>query len=346
MLDIFDPCPDVYTFHAERSLLPDRLAAAIVQESRVAALPGIRQRGHSPGRWRSLLPYMARYFERLDLTGYDVVISSSHACAVNVRPPGGTPHLCYCYTPMRYVWLQDTDGQRSSTLQRIILGALRSRLQRQDFAAAQRPDVYVAISSAVQERIKRFYGRSAEVIHPPVATEEFRGDDVKRPGEFLWVHRLVPYKRPLEVAAAFAAIPEMRLTMVGVGPLEERLRATKPPNVTVRGWVPRDELATLFARSSGFIHVGEEDFGITMVEALASGTPVLALDRGGAHDIIRPGIDGEHVHETSAASIADGVLRLSARRWNAAALCARAERFSGAVFRQELGRLIASHAGS
>ena len=176
MLDVFERDPDVFTFQAARELLPPRLAQAIASESRVARLPGIRQRGHDPGRWRWLLPYMPRYFEHLDLSGYEVVISSSHACAVGVRPAAAALHLCYCYTPMRYVWMPDAERGRASGVKGIALTTLRGRLRAWDHRAAQRPDVYLAISSAVAERVQRFYGRDAQVVAPPVATGDFPRD--------------------------------------------------------------------------------------------------------------------------------------------------------------------------
>src|SRR5687767_10481855 len=132
MLDLFVRDPDILTFQAARELLPDRLAAAIVRESRLARLPGIRQRGHDPGRWRWLLPYMPRFFERLDLSGYEVVISSSHACAVGVRPRADALHLCYCHTPMRYVWMPEAERGRARGVKGVALTALRGRLRAWD----------------------------------------------------------------------------------------------------------------------------------------------------------------------------------------------------------------------
>ena len=318
--------PDVYTFHAARELLPPELAATIVRESRLSRLPGIRQRGHDPGRWRLLLPLMARYFRSLPLDPYELVIASSHAFAVHARPRADAVYLCYCYTPIRYAWLPDTDV-RVRGLRGLALSRLGSRLRRLDRAASTRPDGYAAISTAVRDRIRRFYERDAEVIHPPVDLDDIRPGGAKEPNLFLWVHRLVPYKRPLEVAEAFRGLP-YRLLMVGVGPLEEELRRSLPPNVELRGWLSREELVELYGRAAGFLHVGEEDFGITMVEALAAGTPVVGLARGGALDIVRPGSDGVLVERAEPAEIREAVRRIAAEQWDEASLRAQAERFS------------------
>ena len=343
MLDVFHRDPDIFTFQAARELLPKRLARAIVKESRLARLPGIRQEGHDPGRWRWLLPYMPRYFSALDLKGYELVISSSHACAAGVNAPPGALHLCYCYTPMRYVWLPEAERGRARGLKGVALTTLRGRLRAWDLRASERPDAYVAISSAVAERIERFYGRHAEVIHPPVALEDFPRDVPRRPRRYLWVHRLVSYKRPLEVVEAFRGLSDLHLTMVGVGPLEEQLRTSLPANVELLGWVARDRLVRLFAESAGFIHVGEEDFGISMVEALAGGCPVLAVDRGGARDIVRPGRDGVLIDDgADPDAIRAGVLALAGREWDSGELRLSAERFSEQRFRERLAATLHS----
>jgi glycosyltransferase involved in cell wall biosynthesis len=344
MLDLFERDPDVFTFHAARALLPERLDAAIVAESRLAGLPGLRQRGHRPGRWRWLLPLMPRYFEGLDLSGYELVLSSSHACAAGVQTPPNTLHICYCHTPMRYVWMPAADGRRARGVKGLALQALRGRLREWDLRAAARPDVYVANSSAVADRIDAFYGRDAIVVPPPVAVGDFSSKVKRDPAHYLWVHRLVPYKRPLEVAAAFRELPDMRLTMVGVGPLERELRAVLPENARLLGWIPRERLARLFAGAAGFIHVGEEDFGISMVEALAAGTPVLAGDRGGARDIVRPGVDGMLIADpTDPARIRDGILDLAGRHWDRERLRDRAAGFSAESFRIRLAELLREH---
>jgi glycosyltransferase involved in cell wall biosynthesis len=344
MLDLFERDPDVLTFHAARELLPERLAGAIVRESRLGRLAGVRQRGHDPGRWRWLLPYMPRYFERLDLRGYELVLSSSHACAAGVTTGPETLHVCYCYTPMRYVWMPGADRRPARGVVGIALTVLRGRLRVWDRRAAQRPDAYVAISSDVAERIASFYGREAVVVHPPVAVDDLPRDVERDPAHFLWVQRLIPYKRPLEVAAAFRELPGFRLTMVGVGPLERELRAALPPNVELLGWIPRERLARLFGGAGGFIHVGEEDFGIAMVEALAAGTPVLACDRGGAREIVRPGRDGVLIsHPAEPAKIRAGVLDLAATSWDPAQLRQSARRFSEERFRAGMVEVLRAH---
>jgi glycosyltransferase involved in cell wall biosynthesis len=160
---------------------------------------------------------------------------------------------------------------------------------------------------------------------------ELEAPTEKEPGHFLWVHRLVPYKQPELVLEAFRDQP-YRLTMVGVGPLERRLRKRLPPNVELLGWVSRSELTELFGRTSGFIHVAEEDFGISMVEALAAGTPVVALDAGGARDIVRDGVDGVLIERAELRTLQAGVHAVATGSWNSQTLRARALEFSTGRF--------------
>ncbi len=333
---------DVLTFHAARELLPERLAARIVGESRLAGLPGLRQVGHDPGRWRYLLPYMPRYFRSLDLDAYSLVVISSHACAMNaaLAAPMDTPCLCYCHTPMRYAWLGETERERLSGARAAALRLLSGRLRRRDRAAAQRPERLVANSNAVRDRVRRFYGREAEVVHPPVELADLRPAPSGERESFLWVGRLVPYKRPLLVAEAFRGLPQ-RLTMVGIGPQEAELRERLPFNVELHGWVSREELARLYGEARGFLHVGEEDFGMTMVEALAGGAPVIALNAGGARDIVRDGIDGVLISEPTVATLRASVEQVATQEWDRKRLAERATEFSRNRFVTRMRELLA-----
>jgi glycosyltransferase involved in cell wall biosynthesis len=338
---------DVLTFHAAHDVLSETLSAAVVRDAALTHLPGIRQRDHDPGRWRLLAPFMTRWFESLPLDGYDVVVCSSHAFAVAAHPRRpGVLHACYCYTPIRYVWERAIDGRRLTGAKHAAAAALAGRMRRQDLRSAARPRGHIAISTAVAERIRSAYGRDAPVVHPPVEVGEFGPGDERDPDHFAWVHRLTPYKRPLEVVEAFRSMPSLRLTMVGVGPLAGRVRASLPPNVTLRGWISRAELADLLARAGGFVHVGVEDFGISMVEALAAGTPVLAIDRGGAVDIVSDGVTGILISDARPAGIRAGLERLRGTSFDAGALTASAQRFSRERFarglRERLGDLVIS----
>jgi glycosyltransferase involved in cell wall biosynthesis len=292
---------------------------------------------------------MPRYFKGLDLDRYDLVIGSSHACAVHAQPRAEALYVCYCYTPMRYAWLPDVESARVTGAARVPLRLLAGWLRRSDLEASQRPDAYIGISHAVRERINRFYGREATVIHPPVDVDDFSPAAEKEPGRFLWVQRLVSYKRPDLVLEAFRDLP-YQLTMVGVGPMESSLRERLPPNVELRAWIGREELAQLFGSASGFIHVGEEDFGISMVEALASATPVIALARGGALDIVRSGVDGVLIERPEIGALRDAIRHVAESAWDHGALIERAQLFSRPRFveqmRAHLGELAVAKAAS
>ncbi|HXV06105.1 MAG TPA: glycosyltransferase [Solirubrobacterales bacterium] len=331
---------DIHTFQAARELLPPTLADRIVGESRLSRLPGLRQQDHDPGRWRNLLPYMPHYFRSLDLGTYSLVVISSHACAMNAATPADTPCLCYCHTPMRYAWMGETERERLPGARGAALRMLSGRLRRRDRAAAQLPDRLVANSTAVRDRIRRFYDRDADVVHPPVEVNELRPRPDGTRKRFLWVGRLVPYKRPLLVAEAFRNLPH-QLTMVGIGPQEAELHERLPGNVELRGWISREELVRLYREAIGFLHVGEEDFGISMVEALAAGAPVIALNAGGARDIVRDGIDGFLVADPTVDSLRSTVERVASAEWDRAGLIARAEEFSRERFTTRMRELLA-----
>jgi glycosyltransferase involved in cell wall biosynthesis len=323
--------PDILTFYAARERLPAELTARIVREARLTRSPAF-----GGDRWRYLFPLMGRWFESLDLSAYDLVVSSSHSFAHGVRRRRDAVHVCYCHTPSYYAW---REGQRGGAVGLAARG-LRGPLRAHDLRASRRPDVYVANSTAVGDRIRRFYGRDATVVHPPVDVEDFAPAE-KEPGSFLWIGRLVTHKQPLLAAEAFRGLPH-RLTMVGVGPLEAALRRDLPPNVELVPWLSREELAARLARAAGFVHVGEEDFGIAMVEALAAGAPVVGLARVGARDIVRPEIDGVLVERQEPGAVREAVTAVAERSWDATALATRAREFSRERFLERFRAVLAT----
>jgi glycosyltransferase involved in cell wall biosynthesis len=232
-------------------------------------------------RWyRSLLPLMPLALEQFDLSGYDLVISSESGPAKGVLAPSGARHICYCHTPMRYLWDLYPAYLREWTpaWKRPLMAPLASYLRLWDYATAQRVDEFIANSGNVGRRIWRCYRRESQVIHPPVAVESF----FHKPAEdyFLIVSELVPYKR-IDSAVRVFAQSGRKLRIVGGGPEYANLKRLARPNVEFCGKIPGDELRELYARCRAFLMPGEEDFGITAVEALASGKPVIALGRGG-----------------------------------------------------------------
>lgn len=268
---------------------PDaELAAAIPRRARRTTFLQWLPR---PLPWlRFYAPLMPSAIERLDLSAYDIVVSSSHAVAKGVLTGPRQMHLSYVHTPMRYAWDMRDEYLRAAGLDRGLLGwAARrqlDRLRRWDAASTRGVYAMLANSAHVAERIRRTYGREAEVLHPPVDVEAFQ-PGTAREDFYLTVSRLEAYKRIDLLVAAFAQRPDRRLVVVGGGPELQRLRAMAPPNVELAGRLPTPRVLERMQKARAFLFAGVEDFGIVIAEAQACGTPVIALGRGGAAEIVR-----------------------------------------------------------
>ncbi len=266
------PGADIFTLFCD----PETLSP-IVRERRITTsfLNPLR-RFH-----RSLLPLMPMALESLDLRGYDLVVSSESGPAKGVILRASTRHICYCHTPMRYLWDLYPDYRNhyvSSRLKRAMMTPLSNYLRLWDFASAARVDRFIANSENVRDRIWKTYRRESDVIHPPVDVNSFY---CKRPGDyFLIVSELVPYKR-IDTAVRLFARNGRHLIIAGNGPEYRRLKSIAAPNIEFAGRVGDPELRELYARCRALLLPGEEDFGIAPVEALASGKPVIALGQGG-----------------------------------------------------------------
>jgi glycosyltransferase involved in cell wall biosynthesis len=268
------------------------------------------------------------------VTNVDAVVSSSYACAKAVPHDPTIPHLCYCHTPMRYAWQFGSERHRFPTALRPPARAAMAAFRRWDRRTARKVTSFVANSQAVANRIARFYGRGARVVHPPVRTEFFTPGGERR-DDFLFVGRLVSYKRADLVVEAFAGLP-YRLVVVGSGHLESELRATAAPNVRFLGDVGDDELRDLYRSARAFVFPAEEDFGIVMAEAQACGTPVIAFAAGGATDIVEPGVTGWLLERQSSDELRAAVRRAAAEELDSTAIRLSAERFSEKRFRSEI----------
>lgn len=293
--------------------------------------------------FRVLLPFFPRAVESFDLRRYNAVISVSHAVAKNVRISPGQRHVCYCLTPMRYAWdLRDeylTSIGAASGPRRWLADRVLDRLQEWDRRSSDRVHTFIAISNYVAERIRRAYGRTAEVVYPPVDTDYFQPaqDDTAR-DYYLTASRWVPYKRIDAIVAAFRSLPGTRLVVAGDGPDATRIRRAAGASVEFVGEVERGRLRELMRGARAFVFAAEEDFGIVPLEAQACGTPVIALGRGGALETINAGPHqptGLFFEQQEPAAITHAVRSFERSRsaFDPAACRQNALRFSTARFR-------------
>jgi glycosyltransferase involved in cell wall biosynthesis len=282
-----------------------------------------------PLAWRS----------RRRLTDVDVVISSSHACAKAVRMGPGVPHICYCHTPMRYAWNFEAERLRFPRAIRPVARAGMGWFRHWDRRTSQHVTHFIANSTTVARRIHDAYGRTAQVIHPPVKTHFFTPGGT-RGNHFLYVGRLVGYKRPELAVAAFAKLPH-RLLVVGEGAARRSLQARATPNVEFLGSVDDAALRDLYRSARALVHPGEEDFGIAMAEAQACGTAVIALRSGGAADIVEDGRTGWLVDDDGGVEAwRVAVQRAATEELDAEVIARSAQRFSTARFRAEISAAV------
>lgn len=293
---------------------------------------------------RIYLPLMPLAIEQLDVSGYDLVISSSYVAAKGILTTADQLHVCYCHTPARFAWdlqaqyLQESGLIRGvkSMLARSILHYIRNWDVRSSYGV----DVFVTNSNYVSRRIQKLYRRGATTIYPPVDTEYFTARDDKQ-DFYLTISRLVPYKRIDLIVKAFNQTPDRRLIIIGDGPDFEKIYALAGPNVTLMGQQPGHVLRDYLQRAKAFVFAAEEDFGIVAVEAQACGTPVIAFVRGGAGESVIENVTGLFFPLQTIDSILDGVDAFEARTdWDAGKIRENAERFSAARFRQQFRALV------
>jgi glycosyltransferase involved in cell wall biosynthesis len=360
LLEMF-PQAELFTSVYDPSPWPAQITQRTVHSSFLNRIPGAVR--HYP----KLLPLMNMAFRAFDLDGFDLVLSSSHACAKNVRAPRSALHVCYCHTPMRYAWEQGfLAGEDVGRAMRLALPPLLAWLRRADLAGASGPDVFVANSQHVAARIERYYGRSAEIVHPPVDVEHFLGlerhagepgretrvaGEMRVEGEtgeegesrdyYFAFGRVVPYKR-VDLAVAACARVGRRLKVAGDGRALESVRAAAPAGEGIEflGKVSADERDRLLGGARALLFPGEEDFGIVPVEAQAAGLPVIAYGVGGARETILDGRTGVLFAEQSASALAAAIERFEGLTLQESAMRENARRFGRERFRAEMAAVI------
>ncbi|TXN36640.1 glycosyltransferase family 4 protein [Methylobacterium sp. WL119] len=329
------PDADVFT----HVYVPDSISAKIrshrITTSFISKLP------KSSKMYQSYLPLMPLALEQLDLRGYDLIISSESGPAKGIIPPPESLHICYCHSPMRYIWNMFHDyRERSGFLTRLMMPVLAHYVRNWDAISANRVDYYVANSKTVASRLQRYYRRESTVIHPPVTVRDFSPVASEEVSDYyLMVGELVAYKRP-ELAVELFNRTGKKLVVIGGGQMLHQLRAMAQPNVTLLGSQPFDVLKHHYARCRALIFPGEEDFGIVPVEAMASGRPVIAFKRGGATETVVEGRTGVFFDVQSCDAIQNAIVRFEGMTFNTTDIVAHANDFSETVFEKEMRAFI------
>lgn len=330
------PHAELFTSVYDPSPWPKTLTSRPVHASFLSRLPDAQR------NYPKYLPLMDAAFRSFDLAAFDLVISSNHACAKNVRTPSGALHVCYCHTPMRYAW--DPSFLKDERLGRVARGLVPAGtawLRRIDRLRAKAPHIFVANSRHVAGRIRDCYGRNSCVIHPPVDVDRF----LERPHDpsdtYLVFGRVVPYKH-VEIAIAACERLGRRLIVAGEGRALDRLRSLCPRHTKFVGCVREAEVPGLLARARALLHPGVEDFGIVAVEAQAAGVPVIAYGVGGVLDSVIDGKTGVLYRPGSVEGLCAAIERFEQLTFDESAIRANSRRFAPEIFAKTFGELLAA----
>ncbi|MFA6282458.1 MAG: glycosyltransferase [Candidatus Omnitrophota bacterium] len=341
------PQADVFTLLYNKGSVSPTIARLPIKTSFIQHLP------LSSKLYRNYLPLFPKAIESFDLKEYDFILSSSHCVAKGAKKSDKAFHLCYCYTPMRYVWsfFDDYFGTYSA-LKKIIVKNVSNRLKKWDLATLGRVDEFVAISETIQNRIKNIYQRESAVIYPPVDVDKFFLDNnTKREDFYLCVCALVPYKRIDVIIDAFNRMSDKKLIIVGDGNLQKELKDKKTSNnISFLGWVGDKELLMLYQKAKAFVYMAEEDFGIAAIEAQSAGLPVIAYGKGGLAETIAPlggNLSGAHptglfFKEQKQESLLEAIESFEAKEkeFSPEHIRKNALRFSREVFKDNIKNLI------
>ncbi|WP_166241158.1 glycosyltransferase [Paenibacillus turpanensis] len=329
-MDLFPDAP-IYTLLTDLSKVSPRFREADIRTSFIHNIPLAKK------HYKKMIGLFPLAVEQFDLRKYDLILSSSSAFAKGVITNTHQTHICYCYTPMRYVWdlyHQYMKEDITNPIFRAVLPFVLHRIRMWDQLTAQRVDYFIADAHNVAKRIKKYYGRESEVIHPPVNIRRFKVVAETEP-YYLIVSRLIPYKRVDIVIEAFNALKKP-LIIIGDGYDRPRLQALAGPTVQLLGELPDEQVNEYFAKCQAFIMPGEEDFGITPLEAQACGRPVIAFRKGGSLETIVEGETGLFFDEQSADHVKKAILDFETKTFDRQQIRNHAELFSEERFKSQM----------
>jgi glycosyltransferase involved in cell wall biosynthesis len=324
------PEADIFTHVYDPDAVSETIRRHRISTTFINSLPFARR------RYKQYLPLMPIALEQIDLRGYDLVISSESGPAKGIIPSAGAVHICYCHSPMRYIWNMFHDyRERAGFLTKLVMPPLAHYLRSWDAIASMRVDCFIANSQTVAARIASYYRREAIVIYPPVDVDIFDSVPVTEVEDYyLMAGELVAYKRPDLAVDAFNASGR-RLVVIGGGEMLTAIRKMAGPTVSVLGSQPFEVLRHHYARCRALIFPGEEDFGIVPVEVMASGRPVISYGRGGVTETVPEGVAGLFFEEQSPAAIERVIRKFERMRFDSAAIKAQAEKFHVNKFNSE-----------
>jgi len=291
--------------------------------------------------YQYLLPFIPAAVEGLDLRGYDVLLSSSHAFIKNCLTTHDQLHICYCHSPMRSIWdLYHEHLEYVSGIKRVAFEHISHNIRIWDSMGSLRVNHFIANSQYVAKRIKHLYGRSVDsIIYPPVNLDEF-SIDLNPDSYYICIGRLVPYKKVDVVVEAFSYMKDKKLIVVGDGPLYHRMKKKASTNIEILGFQNRSTCIELLKKAKAFIHLGVEDFGIAMVEALASGVPLIALKKGGATEIMQDPAQGEWVEEQTVKGLIESLEKFEKKEFDRQWIRTSVERFDSKRFKKEFSQFV------
>ncbi len=343
MAEMF-PDATIYTLLYDEKVCGKSFPGWRVETSFLQKLPKFLRK-----KQKFLLPLMPRAIESFDLSDYDLVISSSGAYSHGVLTPSNAKHICYCHSPMRYIWDYKNEYLEENQIMGIkkwLVEWMLSKIREWDQVAADRPDLYIANSIHVQKRVKKYYHQNAVVVYPPVDVERFIPAKI-RDNFFLIISTITPYKK-IDLAVQLFNKIGKELVIIGDGSHLEYLKSIAMPNVKFLGFLPDQEAANYLQKCRALIFPGEEDFGITPVEAMACGKPVLAYGVGGALETVVAGQSGEVFYQQTIESMEDGLGRLIVNepKYNVDFMRTQAEKFSIEKFRKQMVEIINKQASN
>lgn len=331
--DMFPDAP-IYTLLYDEKAVGSVFPKERVHTSSLQKLPGFIRK-----RQKYLLPKMPRAIEEMDFSEFDIVLSSNSAFSHGIVTNSDTKHICYCHSPMRYAWDWTHEYIKEQNIGRIkkaAIAILLNKIRMWDQIAGDRVDTYIANSKTVRNRIMKYYRKESEIIYPPVDVKRFKPQR-KKENFFLIVSTITPYKK-IDLAVQLFNKIGKELVIIGDGPQKAQLQSIAGHNISFLGFKSDKEIAEYYQNARAFIFPGEEDFGITPVEAMAAGTPILAYGKGGVTETVIPGVTGEFFSKPTVNSMEQGLARLliNEKNYIMKDLTDRAERFSQDRFIKEI----------